>query len=203
MGGRRRFCSGGTDRGGWAEEFGGQSVGVVGQIEGFAHLEEDAAALEALVRVLGEFGVDMKVDVLLGEGDFASFRGKVDGFAEVAGDVGPPWVLRRFWGLAGGGFGLVVPRRFVARTRPLKEEAGGEAVLEGDRFVNGAAEAEEDLTRIGAAGAARFLAVLIRCGRRGFLVRLAESEIGQFYAELDEALENAHIVCWYFGRLLE
>jgi len=171
-------------------------AGVEGQIEGFADFLEDVSAFDALVRVFGEFRGYVRFDSFVGDGVFVPFVGDVDPFAEIAEDGAAPWVFRRMGGLGGGGFGGWAWRGFSARLHFIDHHGGDEPVFEGDGIVDGAAEAEEDEAGIGAAGAARrFFGLFGRLGR-GFLVGLAEGEVGELEAEHDEALEDIQVGCW-------
>ncbi len=90
-----RAGGGGDGSGRRAEEVEGQAVGAEGEIEGFADLEEDEAALEAAFRVLGKFGIYAVFDLLPGDGDFAFLARKVACFAQVADEVRAPGIFRR------------------------------------------------------------------------------------------------------------
>jgi hypothetical protein len=88
-------------------------------------------------------------------------------------------------------------------TRCHGEDAGCEAISEGDGFLDGAAEAQEDDFGVGAAGAGRVFGGLIRLWGCGFLVGLAGGEIGELRGEHDEALEYVQVAGSGLGGLLQ
>ncbi len=96
-----------------------------------------------------------------------------------------------------------VRRGFARWARRAGEEAGGEAIAEGDGFLDGAAQAEEDDFWVGAAGAGRLFGGLFRLCGCGFLEGLAGGEFGELGGEHDEALEHIEVAGDWRGGLLE
>jgi hypothetical protein len=75
------------------EEVAGDAGGVEGQVQGFADSQKNVAAGAAVIRVFGEFGIDVGFDDVLAGGDFAFLAGEIDAFPKIAQDEGAPGVF--------------------------------------------------------------------------------------------------------------